>query len=53
MNAGDKMNGAGIVGLFTALEKLCENEKYEDVKQVIRAVLEEAKTVRKEKDAEK
>ena len=38
------MNRIGIVGLFTALEKLCESGKYDDVQAVIKAVLEEAKT---------
>ncbi len=38
------MNRIEIIGLFTALEKLCDNENYEDVKAVIKAVLEEAKS---------
>ena len=41
------MNRIEIVGLFTALEKLCESGKYEEVLEVIKAVLEEAKTVKK------
>ena len=42
------MNKIEIIGLFTALEKLCDNENYEDVKEVIKAVLKEARTEKKE-----
>jgi len=44
------MNRIELIGLFTALERLCENEKYDDVKEVIKVVLEEARTVKKEKE---
>ena len=44
------MNRIEIIGLFTALEKLCENENYEDVKAVIKAVLDEARTTKKDNE---
>ena len=44
------MNRIEIIGLFTALDELCENEQIESVKSVIKAVLDEAKQKPGKKD---
>jgi hypothetical protein len=43
------MNRIEIVGLFTALEQLCEKEDLAAIKKIVEAVLFEARTERKEK----
>jgi len=42
------MNRIGIVGLFTALEQLCEKNDIEAIKKIVDAVLHEAKTEKKD-----
>jgi hypothetical protein len=41
------MNRIGIVGLFTALDALCEKEDIESIKRIVNAVLSEAVTEKK------
>ena len=40
----DIMNRIEIIGLFTALKQLCDKEDMEGVKEVVKAVLEEARS---------
>ena len=43
------MNRIEIVGLFTALERLCEKKDLEGIEGIVKAVLDEAK-LKKGKD---
>ena len=38
------MNRIEIVGLFTALERLCEKKDIDGIEGIVKAVLDEAKT---------
>ena len=38
------MNRIEIVGLFSALDELCESEQYDAVKRIIKKVLREAES---------
>ncbi len=44
------MNRIEIVGLFTALEKLCDKNDLESVKQVVSEVLREARSEKNESE---
>ena len=48
MTGADEMNRIEIVGLFTALESLCEKEDLESIRKVVKAVLYEAVMAKKE-----
>ena len=37
------MNRIGIVGLFTALERLCDKKDLEGIEGIVKAVLDEAR----------
>ncbi|MDR2559770.1 MAG: hypothetical protein LBC86_09570 [Oscillospiraceae bacterium] len=42
----ENMNRIEIVGMFTALSRLCEKKDMEGIEQIVNAVLEEAKTAK-------
>jgi hypothetical protein len=47
-NGGKMMNRIEIVGLFTALEQLCAKDDIASIKKIVEAVLDEARTEKKD-----
>jgi hypothetical protein len=43
------MNRIEIVGMFTALSRLCEKKDMEGIEKIVNAVLEEAQTTKPKK----
>ena len=46
------MNRIEIVGLFSALKRLCDNKDYEGVEKIVDAVLDEAQYVKGDRQRE-